>query len=185
VIAGHSIRSIADRRGRAPSTFSREISRNGGSQGYRANLGDRLALERARRPKVCKLVGNRELAQIVAGKLQSQCSLEQIAGWSKHGYAFNGDYQVSHETTFGSRYIRARGALEIELLEHLRVSRAMRHSRHHTMKTEDHGRICDAVSISERPAAAEDVLWGAFITRVGTKRGSQGRPLDESLTRDL
>jgi hypothetical protein len=53
------------------------------------------------------------------------------------------------------------------------------------MKTEDHGRICGAVTISERPAADEDVLWGAFITRVETKRGSQGRPLDKALTRYL
>lgn len=28
-------------------------------------------------------------------------------------------------------------------------------------------------------------MWGAFITRVGTKRGSRGRLLDEYLTRDL
>ncbi|RDV00971.1 TetR/AcrR family transcriptional regulator [Trinickia dinghuensis] len=28
-------------------------------------------------------------------------------------------------------------------------------------------------------------LWGAFITRVGTRRGSRGRLLDEYLTRDL
>ena len=32
----------------------------------------------------------------------------------------------------------------------------MRPSRHHTQKTEDHGRITDAISISERPAAVED-----------------------------
>jgi hypothetical protein len=53
------------------------------------------------------------------------------------------------------------------------------------MKTEDHGRICDAVSISERTTAAADLSWGAFITRVGTKRVLQGRALDESLTSDL
>ena len=34
---GESIRSIAARLGRAPSTISREIRRNGGSEGYRAN----------------------------------------------------------------------------------------------------------------------------------------------------
>lgn len=28
-------------------------------------------------------------------------------------------------------------------------------------------------------------LWGAFITRIGTRRGSRGRLLDEYLTRDL
>ena len=33
--------------------------------------------------------------------------------------------------------------------------------------------------------AARYPLWGAFITRVGTKRGSRGRLLDEYLTRDL
>jgi IS30 family transposase len=43
-----------------------------------------------------------------------------------------------------------------ELLEHLRRTRAMRRSRHHTQKTDDHGRIREAVSISERPATVED-----------------------------
>lgn len=33
--------------------------------------------------------------------------------------------------------------------------------------------------------AARYPLWGAFITRVGTRRGSRGRLLDEYLTRDL
>jgi IS30 family transposase len=42
------------------------------------------------------------------------------------------------------------------LLEHLRRTRAMRRSRHHTQKTDDHGRIRDTVSISERPATVED-----------------------------
>ena len=32
----------------------------------------------------------------------------------------------------------------------------MRRSRHHTLKNTDHGKIRDAVSISERPAAVED-----------------------------
>lgn len=32
----------------------------------------------------------------------------------------------------------------------------MRRSRHHTQKKENHGRITDAVSIRERPAAAKD-----------------------------
>src|SRR5450756_2206769 len=52
--------------------------------------------------------------------------------------------------------IQARGALKKELLEHLRRTRVMRRSRHHTQKTDDHGRITDAVSISERPATVED-----------------------------
>jgi IS30 family transposase len=62
----------------------------------------------------------------------------------------------AHETIYRSPFIQARGALKKELLEHLRRTRAMRRSRHHTLKTDDHGRIRDTVSISERPATVED-----------------------------
>ncbi|MDM8359796.1 helix-turn-helix domain-containing protein, partial [Pandoraea communis] len=74
IVAGHSIRSIASRLGRAPSTISRELRRNGGPQDYRASRADQLAWTRALRPKECKLVKNRELAQVVASKLRLQWS---------------------------------------------------------------------------------------------------------------
>lgn len=154
--AGHSIRRIAALLKRAPSTVSREINRNGGMSGYRASQADQAAWDRAQRPKSCKLADNPILARIVAGKLQLQWSPEQIAGWLKREYAGNEDYCVSHETIYRSLFIQARGALKKELLEHLRRTRAMRRSRHHTQKTDNHGRITDTVSISERPAAVED-----------------------------
>jgi len=156
VVAGHSIRSIAASPGRVPSTISREIKRNGGHESYRASQADRAAWDRARRPKICKLAENRTLAHIVAGRLQLQWSPEQIAGWLKRTYPDNECYQVSHETIYRSLFIQARGALKKELLAHLRRTRAMRRSRHYTQKTSDHGRIVDAVSISERPATVED-----------------------------
>ncbi|MHA3016396.1 IS30 family transposase [Cupriavidus necator] len=178
VVAGHSIRSVAARLGRAPSTISREVRRNGGRQGYLANQADELTWERARRPKACKLVKNRTLAQVVASKLRLQWSPEQIAGWLKHVYAVNRDYQVSHETIYRSLYIQARGALKRELLEHLRRSRAMRRSRQHTLKTDNRTNIRDAVSISERPATAEDraipghwegdLLFGSANSQIAT-----------------
>src|SRR5580765_3035192 len=86
VVAGHSIRSIAAQLDRAPSTVSREIKRNGGQACYRASQADQSAWDRGRRPKAGKLVGNRALARIVAGKLQLQWSPEQIAGWLKRTY---------------------------------------------------------------------------------------------------
>ncbi len=156
VVAGHSIRSIAASLGRAPSTISREIERNGGRECYRASRAEQAAWDRARRPKTCKLAQNRTLAHIVAGKLQMQWSPEQIAGWLKRTYPGDENYQVSHETIYRSLFIQARGALKKELLEHLRRTRVMRRSRHHTQKTDNHGRITDAVSISERPATVED-----------------------------
>ena len=156
VVAGQTMRAIAKRLGRATSTISRELHRNGGQECYRASEAEQAAWDRASRPKVCKLADNRELAHLVADKLKIQWSPEQIAGWLKCDYPGNEDYQVSHETIYRTLYIQARGALKKELLAHLRRTRAMRRSRHHTQKTDDHGRIVDAVSISERPATVED-----------------------------
>ena len=156
VVADQSMRSIATSLGRAPSTISREIKRNGGQECYRASQADQAAWDRAHRPKTCKLGQNRALAHIVAAKLRWQWSPEQIAGWLKRTYPGDENYQVSHETIYRSLFIQARGALKKELLQHLRRTRAMRRSRHHTQKTDNHGRITDTVSISERPAAVED-----------------------------
>ena len=63
ISVGRSIRQIAQGLRRAPSTVSREIRRNGGSQGYRANRADRRVWERALRPKPCRLVLHRELGE--------------------------------------------------------------------------------------------------------------------------
>ena len=156
VIVGQSLRSIAASLGRAPSTVSREVNRNGGRRRYRASAADQCAWDRAHRAKTCKLVDKRALARIVASKLQLEWSPEQIAGWLKYTYPNDENYQVSHETIYRSLFIQARGALKKELLQHLRKTRAMRRSRHHTQKTADHGRITDTVSIRERPASVED-----------------------------
>jgi IS30 family transposase len=150
------MREIAAKLGRAPSTISREITRNGGLESYRASQADQAAWDRARRPKVCRLAANRALARLVAKKLQSEWAPQQIAGWLKRTYPGDTGFQVSHETIYRSLFIQSRGALKKELTEHLRRTRVMRRSRHHTQKTDDHGRILDTVSISQRPAAAED-----------------------------
>jgi len=156
VFAGQSLRFIAAALGRAPSTVSREVNRNGGRRRYRASKADQCAWDRAHRPKSCKLVQNPALARLVASKLQLEWSPEQIAGWLKYTYPDDESRQVSHETIYKSLFIQARGALKKELLQHLRKTRAMRRSRHHTQKTDNHGRITNAVSIRERPASVED-----------------------------
>jgi len=156
IAIGQSLRAIATKLQRAPSTISREVNRNGGLNNYRANHADKSTWDRAHRPKVCKLVKNRSLAHIVARKLQLEWSPEQIAGWLKYTFPNDENNQVSHETIYRSLYIQARGALKKELLQHLRRTRVMRRSRHHTQKTPDHGQITDAVSISQRPASIED-----------------------------
>ncbi len=156
IAAGLSFRTIAGSLGRAPSTVSREINRNGGRRHYRASQAEQSAWDRAHRPKTCKLLQNRALARMVAKKLRLEWSPRQTAGWLKRTYPSDENFQVSHETIYRTLFIQARGALKKELLKHLRRTRVMRRSRHHTQKTADHGRIKDAVSIRERPPEVED-----------------------------
>ncbi len=156
IVAGHSLRTIAQALGRSPSTVSREVHRNDGRSEYRASTADQAAWDRALRPKRCKLVENRALARIVANKLKRLWSPKQIAGWLKRHYPEEENAQVSHETIYRSLFIQARGALKKELLGHLRSRRAMRRSRHKTLKGEGLGQITDTVSIRERPASVED-----------------------------
>ena len=156
LVAGRSLRSIAAALARSPSTISREISRNGGAAHYRAAAADGQAWKQALRPKPCKLAIHARLRQAVAKKLQLGWSPEQIAGWLKRTFPRTEALHVSHETIYRSLYVQARGVLKKELLQHLRTRRPIRRSRHSSAKKDQRGRIADAVSISERPAAAED-----------------------------
>ena len=153
LVAGHSLRTIAATLARSPSTISREISGNGGAAHYRAAAADSQAWKRALRPKPCKLAVHARLRQAVARKLELDWSPEQISGWFKRTFPQSEALHVSHETIYRSLYVQARGVLKKELLQHLRTQRPIRRSRHSSAKR---GRIADAVSISERPASAED-----------------------------
>src|SRR5450631_4231139 len=111
-----SARSMARLLGRSASTVSREISRNGGYDRYRAVLADERAWDRALRPKRCKLATNSRLRQAVASKLRSNWAPEQVAGWLKRAHPDDESYHVSHETIYRSLFVQARGALKKELL---------------------------------------------------------------------
>jgi IS30 family transposase len=151
-----SLRSIAHQLGRAPSTISREVTRNGGRQHYRASSADQAAWERAHRPKACKLMGNRFLCRTIVTKLRLQWSPEQIAGWLKQTYPGDETKHVSHETIYRSLFIQARGALKKELLAHLRTQRTIRRSKQASLKHDGLGQITHMVSIRQRPASVED-----------------------------
>ncbi len=155
IAAGRSIRRIAVSLGRAPSTISREVRRNGGCSAYRASEADTRAWERALRPKPCRLARHPELRWCVAQKLALQWSPQQISGWLKREFASDQDMQVSHETIYRSLFVQTRGVLKKELMAHLRTARQMRQAKGGTAKN-GLGQIVDAVSIRERPAEAED-----------------------------
>ena len=155
VAAGDSCRAIASRLGRAPSTVSRELVRNGGRRGYRAQRADAAADRRAARPKPCKLVLAPRLRAVVEVKLGLCWSPEQIAGWLPLAYPTDATMRISHETIYLSLYVQRRGALRGELRRCLRTGRAMRHPRGKRLP-QGRGQLIDTISISRRPAEANE-----------------------------
>ena len=157
LVRGESLRTIGARLGRAPSTISRELRRNGGRRWYRAmRARDKSAWRRARRPKHCRLATQPRLRRLVAAKLAANWAPQQIAGWLRDTFPSDPEMQVSHETIYLSLYVQSRGVLKRELLAHLRRGRRFRHSRHATTAGQRRGQIIDAVSIRERPPVVED-----------------------------
>jgi transposase, IS30 family len=176
---GESIRSIARRLGRAPSTIMREIYFNGRCRDapgryralhrfgtnrggwdakslYRASAAQARSEARARRPKTGKLAGYPQLRQEVEGLLAKNYSPEQIAGVLAKTYPERAEMQVSHETIYKALYVQGRGELRRELHRCLRTGRALRKPRGRTAAGNRQGRIPGMVNISERPAEAAD-----------------------------
>ena len=175
--AGESLRCIAGRLGRAPSTISRELARNGGRRAYRAHRADQTAWERARRPQASKLAVNARLRTEVEEKLGIRWSPQQISEWLRDTYPDDEEMWVSHETIYLTLFIQARGGLKRELTQYLRTRRA---NRKPAVKgaPSGKGRIVDPIMISERPAEVEDravpghwegdLLMGRRMTAIGT-----------------
>ncbi len=131
-----SIRSIAGRLGRAPSTILREIERNAFCYGryrqrhrfgapkkggrdakprYHATGAQARAQDRARRPKPGKLAGNEKLRDEVQNRLTDEHSPEQIARRLRLDFPDEPEMWVSPETIYQSIYVQGRGNLRREL----------------------------------------------------------------------
>jgi IS30 family transposase len=153
---GESYREIGARLcpPRPASTISREVTRNGPRERYRALRAQALAERRARRPKTAKLAGNDVLRARVQAKLEQRWSPEQVSAWLKAEFAGDPEMQVSHETIYQAIYVQGRGALRRELAGCLRTGRALRRPRRAT--ADRRGKIPGMVMISERPAEAAD-----------------------------
>jgi IS30 family transposase len=211
VAEGLSIREIARRLGRQPSTVQREIDRNRtvrhavryragcrpgqvvmgrpGVSRYRARLAQRRAEMQARRPQQAKLALNQRLREQVQARLDDKHSPEQIARRLRLDFADDPEMWVSHETIYQSLYVQGRGALRRELTACLRTGRAVRKprrqagQRHHRRGQE---RIPDMVNIADRPAEAADRAvpghWEGDLI-VGKNNGSAIGTLVERTTR--
>jgi IS30 family transposase len=151
-----SMRCIARRLGRSPSTVSRELRRNADrrGRGYRATTAHALAYERASRPKPAKLATNLALRGKVEQDLACRYSPEQIAGRLRVEFPDQPEMWVSSETIYQSLYVQSRGALRRELSRCLRTGRALRQPGRKAGQRKN--RIPDMVNIAQRPAEAED-----------------------------
>ena len=176
---GESIRSIARRLGRHPSTIMREIANNGAARGltgryralhrfggnrggwdaktgYSARIAQRRSEQRARRPKAGKLARCPALRAEVQAWLVKKYSPQQIAGLLAKTYPERPEMQVSHETIYKALYVQGRGELRRELTTCLRTGRALRKPRNRARNGNGRDRIPGMVNISERPAEAHD-----------------------------
>ena len=174
--AGNSLRSIAARMARSPSTVSREVARNLGRQSYRAGSAEQAALRRSRRPKPAKLRISAQLRAEVIARLKWNWSPQQISRFLKEEYPGQSEMQVSPETIYLSLYVQGRGALRQELAKHLRRRHQIRQPKQRAAT--NRGKIKDMIMISERPAEAAaravpghwegDLLFGTRTTAIGT-----------------
>ena len=129
---GHEVREIARRLGRAPSTISRELSRNRVSREsltYDSDVAHALATQRARRPKQLRLYVDAELREEVAKMLRLQWSPEQIAATLRRLYPHRRSWHICHETIYQALYRPDKGALGHELTRQLRTARPIRRLR--------------------------------------------------------
>jgi IS30 family transposase len=196
VAAGEPCRQIAARLGRAPSTVSRELARNGGRHRYRAQAADAAAFQRAQQPKPAKLATEPRLRAVVQAKLALRWSPQQIAGWLRVTYPEDPVLRVSHETIYLSLFVQRRGALRHQLHHYLRTGRAMRYPRGKRLPS-GRGQLRNTIHISQRPAEAADravpghwegdLVFGRWPSAVGTLVERHSRyvllfPLPEGVT---
>ncbi len=175
-LAGNeSLRSIARRLGRAPSTVSREVRINGGQVKYRATVAHRASRKRAKRPKPGKLSECPRLRTAVEDKLLLWWSPGQISRWLIRAYPDDEEMRVSHETIYQSLFVQGRGALRKELWRSLRTGRAVRRPQGRPKSTK--GQLRDMVMISQRPAEVEDRAvpghWEGDLI-IGTRKSAIG-----------
>jgi IS30 family transposase len=146
---GLSIRAIARHLGRAPSTISRELSRNRTRHdgAYRYEKADSYARTRRRNSRRKSLFTDEDW-ELVEHLLSIDWSPEQISGW----LALHGLLSISRETIYLHvwRDMWAGG----DLWKHFRQSPKKRRKRYGSR--DSRGRLAGKRHISERPPEVED-----------------------------
>jgi IS30 family transposase len=126
-----SVREIARRLERSPSTVSRELRRNTAKHdiAYDPVLAHLRARERGARPGRSRLARDAELRSVVQAKLEEEWSPEQIASHLRVTYPDRPDWHLCHESIYQALYRGSRGGLNRRLTKRLRTRRPLRKHR--------------------------------------------------------
>lgn len=180
--AGCSMREIARRLNRAPSTICREVAGKKTPQYYAAYGHDRAEMLAAR-PRPRKLERLAELRAAVEAGLQKRWSPRQISRRLRIDFPEDDAMRVSHETIYKSLFVQTRGGLRKELTRYLRRPRTTRKQQ---ARPEKRGQLTDMLLISERPAEVQDRAvpghWEGDLL-IGASNRSQIGTLVERKTR--
>ena len=189
--ADESISDIARAMGRDKSTISREQQRHANRDGtYRPLTAQKRAEQTARtaHARTRKLSRPGQLRDYVEQGLQQRWSPQEIAYRLPQDHPDDPLMRVSAETIYQSLFVQARGSLKRELTTCLRTQRRRRQPRAHQRANAEsgRGRLVGTISISERPAEAEDRAvpghWEGDLI-VGANNGSAIGTLVERTTR--
>jgi len=146
-------KDIAISIGRGESVVSREISRHGGREGYRAFRADAEARESRSRPKDRKMDDEPDLRERVIGDLRKGWSPEQVAGRIRYeNYRGEIDMTISHEAIYTWMYALPKGELARAGIV-LRTGREQRKPR--GRKKPSGAKIVGMTPIDDRPAEVE------------------------------
>lgn len=175
-----SVRAIALELGRAPSTISREIRRNRGTDGkYRPHQAERHARLRACRPRTRRLAVDTVLADAVRRLLGQRWSPEQVAHELRELFEDQPLRWLCKETIYQAIYDPA-----VEITRPVR----RRRRRLRLRGLQRRGRLTAMRMIDERPAEVEDRVqaghWEGDLIMGGENRSAIGT-LVERTTRFL
>ncbi|TAN63089.1 MAG: IS30 family transposase [Magnetospirillum sp.] len=155
LLMGLSLRAIARKLSRDPSTISRELRRNAPpavGHVYIGSVAQAKAIARRRRPRHKRRGSHAELQAAIAAGLDRKWSPEQIAGRLKLDFPDDTAMRVSPETIYASLYADARAGGT----RYLALRRQHRKRRRQPRFLKARSRIPGRVSIAERPACVQD-----------------------------
>lgn len=184
-----SLREIAKRLNRNPSTVSREVRKlRYKHQEYRPALNHALAIKQAsnRRKGKRKLIQNAKLREVVLEKLRLYWSPHQIENFLKVHYE-EASMQISKESIYTYLYVFLRRHMREEFLRYMRQGRRRRRKNGEASKPHPNRVLGDFELIDERPAEVNDRLvpghWEGDLMIGGAKEQSALGTLVERTTR--